>query len=351
MDFILRILFSGLMVFIPNEDGTELNVLLLNVDHNYHSSDNTAPGHHKAILVSRAGGCTGTCPTRDADVAEFFFPDQSSSVALDSLEEAVEGGGAWVLDGSQLELRKGSTNAPALPALSFVEDVRDGIIPTTSAEREDYSWLASVKEICGTPCDDLDPDVLAEEPSGLIAARFVLKSGKVFTYSVAKIGSDVTPVHFKRLDGQGSVSPYSQAVASWMGADVEIDGEDVEIVEASFDGTPGRTMKLTPDANDRVEVAVVNLPPIVVRTTPFTGTPEPGKHFEMFYDVALTPPAAATRKVPYPGPADPNASYAQVSWQAVHPQTTLYSDLLAGLRIDIGRGIDVPVLCPPSRFP
>ena len=352
MDFILRILFSGLMVLIPNEDGTELNVLLLNVDHSYHSSDGTTPGHHKAILVSRAGNCTGTCPTRDSDVAQFFFPDQSSAVALDSLEAAVTGGGAWVLDGSQLELRKGSASAPNLPPLTFRNGVRTTFIPTSATEREDYTWLASLKQICGTPCNDLDPDVLAAQPpSGLVAARFRLKSGKVFTYSVAKIGSNVTPVHFKRLDGQGTASPYSQAVASWMGADVEISGENVEIVETSFDGTAGRTMKLSPDANDRVEVAVVNLPPIVPRTAPFTGTPEPGKHFEVFYDVVLTPPAQATRMIPYPGAADPNASYPQVSWQSVHPQSALYSDLLAGLRIDIGRGIDEPLLCPPARFP
>ncbi|HEX8407358.1 MAG TPA: hypothetical protein VF883_00715 [Thermoanaerobaculia bacterium] len=352
MDFLLRILFSGLMVFVPSEDGTELDVLLLNVDHSYHSSDNTTPGHHKAIVVTRAGSCTGTCPTRDAEIAQFFFPDQSAAVALDSFEAAVAGGGGWVLNGAQLALRKGSTNAPALPALTFRDGVRTTVIPTTSTEREDYSWLASLKAICGTPCEGLNPAVLAAQPpSGLVAARFRLKSGKVFTYSVAKIGSNVTPVHFKRLDGQGSVSPYSQAVATWMGADVEISGENVEIVETNFDGTAGRTMKLAPDANDRVEVAVLNLPPFVPSTTPFTGTPDPGKHFERFYDVLQTPPAEAARMVPYPGPADPNATYPQVTWQSVHPQSLLYSSLLTGLRIDIGRGISEPLLCPPSKVP
>ena len=42
MNFIVRILFSGLMALVPNEDGTELTVLLLNVDHAYHTSDEAA---------------------------------------------------------------------------------------------------------------------------------------------------------------------------------------------------------------------------------------------------------------------------------------------------------------------
>jgi hypothetical protein len=352
MDFILRLLFSGLMVFVPNEDGTELDVLLLNVDHSYHSSDGTSIGHHKSMVLANAGSCTGTCPTGDPEIAQFFFPGESATVAADSLEAALAGGGAWVLSGSQLTLRKGSTTAPDLPALTFRDGVRTTFIPTTSTERGYYGWLASLKQICGAPCSDLNAEVLAAQPpSGLVAARFRLKSGNVFTYSITKIGSNVTPVHFKRLDGQGGVSSYSQAVASWMGADVAITGDSVEIIETKFDGSAGRTMKLAPDANDRVEVAVVNLPPIVPSTGTFTGTPDPGKHFEAFYNVVDTPPAQNERLVPYPGPADPNAAYPQVTWQSMHPQSDLYSPLLTGLRIGIGRSLSEPVLCPPSRFP
>ena len=48
-----------------------------------------------------------------------------------------------------------------------------------------------------------------------------LRSGKVFTYSVARIGGNVTPVHFQRLDGTGNASAYSQAIASWVGAEID----------------------------------------------------------------------------------------------------------------------------------
>ena len=66
MEFILRIFFSGLMALIPSEDGTELTVLLLNVEHAHHVSDGTTLAQHKPLLVARAGNCTGQCPTRDS---------------------------------------------------------------------------------------------------------------------------------------------------------------------------------------------------------------------------------------------------------------------------------------------
>jgi len=47
--FVLRILFTGLMAFIPNENGTEVTVLLLNADH-YHTSDGAAMQAHQCVL-------------------------------------------------------------------------------------------------------------------------------------------------------------------------------------------------------------------------------------------------------------------------------------------------------------
>ena len=34
--FILKLFFTGLMAFVPSQDGKEVTVLLLNVDHDYH---------------------------------------------------------------------------------------------------------------------------------------------------------------------------------------------------------------------------------------------------------------------------------------------------------------------------
>lgn len=346
MSFILKLFFTGLMAFVPSQDGKEVTVLLLNVHHDYQSSDGTALAHHKPLLIARAGDCSGECPKRDADIAQFIYADKSESDALDSLETAVAGGGAWELANSELSIEKGNPNGPALPALNIVRNVRTGIIPTTSAEREDFGWVADMQQIAPSGYA-FNTALLDSPPPGLVAARLHLRSGKVFTYRVARIGSNVTPVHFERLDGTGNASPYSQAIASWVGAEIEISGENVEIVEEKFDGGTGRSMTLSPDTNGKVEVAVLNLPAFVPPAAPFMGTPDPGKHFEMYYEVAQTPPAQSARLVPKAGAAPGAPAYAEVDWQAIHPQTALWSDLLNGLRLNIGRTVYEEVFCPP----
>lgn len=352
MNFLLRILFSGMIVFVPSEDRTEVTVLLLNVDHSHHASDGTALDHHNPVLVARAGNCTGQCTKRDLTVAKALFSDKTNTQAQDALEQAAAGGGAWPLSGSDLSLRKGSTNAADLPALVLRDNVRavingqPSLIPTTSLEREDYSWISDMRQLCTATSCGLDPSLFGSTPpTGLVAARFKLRSGKLFTYAIARIGSDVTPVHFERLDGQGSPSAYSQAVTTWAAADITITGDDVELVEASFNGGTGRSMKLEPDENGKVEIAVLNLPSFVPPATSANPAPGVGKHFEMYYDLQDNPPAVETRLVPKAG-ALPEVTYPEVDWQTIHPTTAVSSDLLSALRLEIGRGPYDKLLCP-----
>jgi len=356
VSFILRILFSGLIAFVPSQDGQEVTVLLLNVPGSHHLSDGSELVHHMPLLLSRAGNCTGDCPQRDADVAQFLFADQTLSTAEDSLEAAVSGGGAWALSGDDLSVNKGSANDPALPALFIRNNLRGTVngqpqmIPTTSTERQDFSWVAALSQVCSA-CT-YDPAILGSNPpQDLVAARFRLRTGDLYTYSVARIGSDVTPVHFKRLDGTGSDSSYTQAVASWVAADIEVSGSSVEIAEESFGGTPGRTMTLTPDLNGKVDVAVLNLPPFVPPASSSNNAPQVGKHFEAFYDLSEAPPASETRFIPIAGVASGAGSYPQIDWHAIHPQSAVWSDLLNGIRMEIGRTLYDRILCPPTQMP
>jgi hypothetical protein len=354
LSFLVRILFSGLMVFVPNEDNTELTVLLLNVDHGYHTSDGSALPHHKSLLVTRGGTCTGTCPDRDADIAKFLFADSTLSVAQDSLEAAVAGGGAWELNGSQLSFRKGSTTDPDLPALAMRTGVRGTVngnpqlVPTTATERGDFSWVANLKSLCSN-CT-VKSSMFDTQPPAIVAARLRLTSGNVFTYSLARIGTNVTPIRFERLDGTGNPSSYTQALASWVAADIEVSGSSIEIVESKFDGSTGRTMKLTPDANGKVEVAVLNVPPFVPPASSDNNAPSVGKHFEVFYETANNAPSQAARLVPRAGVAN-NATYPAISWSDVHPSTAITSELLNALRLDAGRTVYERTLCPPSQNP
>jgi len=350
--FILKILFSGLMVFTPSQDGKEMTVLLLAAGHNHHLSDGSALQRHNPMFIARAGACSGDCPTNDAAVAHAAFNDQPSSTAQESLEAAVGGGAAWMLSGSDLSLQKAASSDPDLPALSFTSNARTfnngqpSLIPSTSAEREDVSWIADLKQICGSGCA-LDSSVFDSQPPSTIVARFHLRSGRVFTQSIARIGSNVTPVHFSRLDGSGNPASYSQAVATWVGAEIEISGSGIEIVESKFNGDPGRSMTLTPDENNSVEIAVLNLPPFVPPASATNAAPQVGKHFEAYYDLMTTPPAAEARLVPLAG-ALSGATVPTVGWSTVHPQTAVYSPLLNSLRLDIGRAAYDRVLCPPG---
>ncbi|MGA8808943.1 MAG: hypothetical protein WB973_13785 [Thermoanaerobaculia bacterium] len=353
--FILKILFSGLMVFTPNQDGTEMTVLLLSAGHDHHLSDGSALQRHNPMFIARAGSCSGDCPTRDATVARAAYNDQTTATAQDSLEAAVGGGAAWMLSGSDISFQKASSSDPDLPSLSFTSTARaydngqPSLIPSTSAEREDISWIADLRQICGSTCT-IDPAVLASQPPSTVVARLHLRSGRVFTQSIARIGGNVTPVHFSRLDGSGSPAAYSQAVATWVGAEIEISGSGIEIVESKFNGDPGRSMTLTPDENNSMEIAVLNLPPFVPPSSATNAAPQVGKHFEAYYDLLTSPPAKETRLVPLAG-ALSGATVPSVDWSTVHPQTAVYSPLLNTLRLDIGRAAYDRVLCPPGYIP
>jgi hypothetical protein len=349
--FLLRIMFTGLIAFVRTDSGHELTILLLNANHQ-HISDGTVLSAHKPLLLARGGGCTGTCPTSDSDIAQFVFADQSSGTAVASLEDAVTGGGAWDLTGSNLSIQKGDSGDPDLPALAFIDNTRPvasgvpAIIPTSSSERSDVSWLADMNQICPTCTLDASA-VSASVPNATVVAKLHLRSGNVFTYSIARVGTNVTPVHFQRLDETGDVSSYSQAIATWMGADIEVSGDSIEIVDDSGDG---RSMTLTPDENGKVEVAVLNLPPFVPPVTANDGTPEVGKHFEAFYNLVESPPATNTRLVPFAGAAPDAPSYSTVSWSSIHPSGSLGSDLLNAIRLNIGRTAYDRILCPPGGF-
>jgi hypothetical protein len=352
--FILRILFNGLIAFIPSDNGQEVTVLLLNVDHGSHTSDGAALAQHKPLLLARAGNCTGDCTTNDSDIAGFIYADKSSNQAVSSLEAALADGGAWDLTGADLSLRKVGSN-PDLPSLVIRDNVRGTvnnapqIIPTTSTEREDFSWIADMQQICPSGCT-LNEDVLdAVPPSNLVAARFRVRSGKVFTYAVARMGSDVTPVHFTRLDGQGSASSYTQAIATWVGADIEIEGDSVELLDERLDNGSNRSMVLGPDSNGKVEIAVLNLPPFVPPASSVNGAPQVGKHFERYYELSETPPAMESRLVPRAGAAPGSDSYPEVDWSDIHPSEEVYSDLLNAIRLDVGRSAYDRVLCPPFK--
>jgi hypothetical protein len=336
------------MAFIPNENRTEVTVLLLNTDH-YHTSDGAAMPSHKPRIFARSGNCTGACVVDDPAIAESTFRDLPSAAALDSLSYALGDGSAWSIAGSDIAVQKSSGGAD-LPSLQIRDDVRGTvngqprIVPTTSSEREDFSWIPALQQLCTNGCT-LDSDLLAAVPPGIVAARFKIDSGDLYTYSLARLASsDVTPVQFNRLDGTGSASSYVQAIANWVGLDIEVTGNSIDFVETKHDGSAGRTMTLSPDASGKVEVAVVNLPPSVPPSSSNNDAPQVGKHFEMYYELLQNPPAREARLVPR---VATGTNVPQVSWTSVHPSSTVTSELLNRLRFEPGRSLYDRTICPP----
>jgi hypothetical protein len=351
LHFLVRILFSGLIVFIPSHDKQEVTVLLLNVAHHQHLSDGSPMQKHLPVLLARAGACAGDCPRRDPVLAKYLFRDQSPSAAVDSLEASLLNGVGWILSKSDLAILKGNTNDPDLPALTFAQtralvNGQPAIIPANALERESFDWLIDLKKLC--PDCEISPAVLAAQPSAIVAARFKLRTGKLFTYSIARIGNSVTPAHFSRLDGEGETLPYTQAIATWVGADIEVSGNSVQITDTKFDTGAQRAMTLTPDSNGRVEIAVLNMPPFVPPASSSNNAPQAGKHYEMYYGILQAPPSVETRRVPYAGPAPGAPEYPAVPWHDIHPQTALWSDLLNAIRLNLGRTAYDRLLCPPT---
>jgi hypothetical protein len=352
-DFVLRIFFSGLIALLPSADGKEVTVLLVNTPHEYALANGTALAHHTPLVVARAASCEGSCITDDhASIAQFLYANKTSQQAVTALNGAILGGAAWRLAGSDLTL-VGPEEPLAIRtgARTQREDGTLELVPTTPAEREDFSWVADLSQIApGT--EGFKAAVTATEPPPgcLIAARLTLRSGKLITYSLAKIDGKARPVHFRKPSGEGPEAPYSQAVANWVEAEIHVPGDVVELVDQNFsDSTHRRSMKLHPQ-DGVVELAVLNLPPFEAPAPDAVPPPPaPGQHFQIYYDLVKSPPARADRLVPFTALA-PSASDPQVDWTTLHPRQMLWSNLLEQLNLSPrGKAPYDLSLCPIVR--
>lgn len=349
-EFVLRIFFSGLIAFLPNTDGTEVTVLLVNTPHEYSMADGSTLAHHLPLLLARAASCTGTCTTAEQqNIAQFMFSNKTPQQALSSLNGALLGGGAWQLSGSELALV--GPQEPLAIRTGVRTRTADGalrLVPATPSEREDFSWVADLREVSPGTGGFKTALTSAEAPPGcVIAARLKLRSGKVFTYSLVKIDGKARPVHFRKPSGEGPEAPYSQALANWVAAEIRVPGDFVEIVDTNFnDSSKTRSMKLHPQ-DGLVEMAILNLPPFEAPAADAVPpSPQPGQHFQIYYDLVRTPPARAERLIPHQA-LSPAASEPQTDWAALHPRTALWSNLLEQLGMSPrGKGPYELALCP-----
>lgn len=350
--FTLKIFFLGLIAFSPSPDGQELTVLLVDGRQGYTVSDGTEIGPHHAFLMARAGSCQNDCSPGDERTAQFFF-GKYGSAAPGYLSDTLVGGAVWRLSESEIVLRapRAITGQPLALSSTRAAGTSRSALPAGPLEASDFSWIANLGQI-SPASGGLDPDHLREPTlTGWVVARLRLQNGRVSAYRLAGVENQVVPIGFRALRG-GATSNYAQALADSVMAEIEIEGEAVEIVEQSFDGATRRTLRLKPNAQGVVELAILNMPPVhnghadhASAPNP-TGLPDPGKHFELFYQLTKNPPAKVDRLVPH---ADTREG---VLWSTLYPTRRLSdSALLAALGLDDPRTILERVLCPVVVIP
>lgn len=336
MSFILRIFFSGLIAFIPSEDGKELTVLLLDATHAHHAG--AAVPEHKPVLLARAQHCGGACPKSDVTVSSFLYPDAASgAAAVDSLAHALSQGAVWQLAGSDISL--GTANDGVRLIRTAMLD--DKAVPDTAAERTDFGWVANLKKI-DPFMGEIDQSVFSgTPPEGLIVARLKLTSGEVSTRSIIQVNGKAVPIDFRPPTGQES--GYTRAVASWVQGEISVPGDSLQVVETTFAGIEKRRMSLRP-LDGVVEIAVLNISsPVPPRRDE---PPQPGVHFGRFWDLAANPRSAEQRPIPQLA----RSSVAQRDWDALHPDQPDSSPLLQKIFLH-DRGPYDQILCPMAQRP
>jgi hypothetical protein len=325
--FVLRIFFAGLIAFVPSRDGRVLNVLVVDSGAGETTSDGMPVPRHHALLLARAGGCSGACTIDNSVAAGLLFP-RAGSAGKRFLAAALARGSAWELAASDLEIAGGAAPfSPSPPVLGELSQVAD---------------LGRIVPGAGV----VNPGLLGcQPPKGLISARLRLRAGTISTQRLARIGGQEPVFGFKTLAGGGEVVGYSQPIADWLVAEIEVPGDEVEIVERNFETQEVRTMRLSPQGGP-VELALLNVPE---PPAPMPGggraadavDSAPGAHFEQYYKLAKTPPPAALRPVPQArdGERSPASGPGKV-----------HSQLLDGLGLGDPKGFYARVICAVAQL-
>jgi len=319
MTFILRIFFMGLVAFVPNRDGTELTVLLVETRPGQVASNGAAIALHHPMLLARAADCRGNCGiAAGIDPHLLFWKDGAAAASY--LAAALDHGAAWTLDGSDL-------------SIPDAEARERGQLEMQLGDIADLGRIAPGSGV-------VKPDLLAPRPpQNLIAARFLLRSGKVRPYRFVREDGKVLPIDFKPLNGGRAVEGAPQALADWMMAEIEVAGDSVEIVENRFGDEGSRRIRLAPEKGGAVELAVMNIPdPPSEESTHEAHAAD--THFELYYNLAQTPPPAGQRPVPHV--AKGRGAFLR--------DETLRSGLLEGLKLNGPKGFYERIICPVAQL-
>lgn len=324
MCFTLKIYFIGLIAFVASPDQREMHALLVDARQGKTFSDGTPAPVHKPLLVAKAAGCCGQCREQAQPIANVLFHSGRSDPRrnLRRLGRVVQQGGAWELNDSILTIQ--------------VDDGGRGLQlygnPDSAAELEarktpsfeqagDFGWVARIGDIVPS-AGKVNSEVLEDTPKqGLITARLTLDAGVVKTHTLAAVQGNIMEMSFRTLQQAARTEEDPEPAryyANWVVADIPVAGEHVTIFERNFLTGARRKIQLSPmecGNGQTVEIAVVNLPEedFGEPSRNLTRSEMHGKHFELFYDLAMNPPDEASRPIPV-------LARRGVDWLEVYPE-------------------------------
>lgn len=353
MTILLRIYFVGMIAFVPG--GSEMNVLLPDLRDGYIASDGKPIESHTAFLLARSGRCEGDCTADQEPLAEMLYRKLlrgGTAEPMDLLHKAIEGGGAWELNDSDLAIEPRQDSSRG--GLRILRNEAASGVPSSPVGRRSFDWVANIGRIV-PEAGEIDPGLLGDRPRmGLLVARLRLGQGEIRTHRMIRVGDEVPPIDFKTLQADDQRVYFSQALAHWVLAEVPVhlpEGDcTVRLVERSLlDGGGRRAMELRPTVCEDggvVEVAILNVPPSSFEPVKRPPTPKEriGRHFEVYYELSHHPPARNRRPVPY------TVEEGGEPWSKLQPKAEELSDFLEAIVIEPGKGIASPLLCPPGQF-
>jgi hypothetical protein len=346
MGFLLRIYFIGLIAFVPDPNGQKMTVLLVDGRNPYVASDGVLLPEHHPLLVARAAGCTGDCAGQERAVADVVYADdQTPAQRTDSLRQALGAGGSWVLDQSELRIVLPDSSPPPFHVAgagpSAGEDA-PGAAPTSD---EDFAQVADVSALADRRLV-ADPALLEGPEKGRTVGLLRIAAGTVKAQRLAGFADDVVEFQFATASEfkEGvDVGMPTRTLADRVAVEIPIAGCSVRLEETNAETSARRSMTLSPNSCDGsvLEVAVLNLPRHGYQHGEVPGpsdAPVIDHHFELFYDLAESPPPRNRRPVPgyFHGPMTPR------------PHSS--SPLLGLLGLEPNRGIWSSAQCPVARL-
>ncbi len=361
MDIIIRIFFIGLIAFVPNEDGSEMTVVVERARDGHQTSDGHRVEPHLPLLFTRAP-CSGDCRPNPARIASFVYElpgRRNPRASLRQLDHALAGGGAWILDDVELVFeipRQKGTDSHSLTfgpsgstSLAYVGPV-SGPLPKTAEEARAFGWIAHMGRIAPESAQ-IEPDVLGADPTlGLVAARMKIDRGSLQTYTLAEYEGRTAQLGFQPIPATSPARP-PQAYAHWVSLDIPIDASTCSSgfnIRAQPLGVgDGRVMSLKPscEPGSVTEIAIVNLPAWEeARQSDIQVPSTTGPHFELYYKLSATPIEDAKRAIPVlvpPNPLTPGGK---------QPLLSARSPLLQDLHLFKAKGVYSHSICIPVLF-